>query len=84
MSAALEDTHVRSKLGAHDCGQDAVDAGDLRQAHVLLAIGRKLAVDALIEFGDVLVELFETRELHLEHEAMMFLDPDGGRARSHR
>jgi hypothetical protein len=49
--------------------------GGLRRAHVLLAVGRKLAVDAFIEFGDVLVELFETRELHLEHEAMMVLDP---------
>ena len=55
--------------------QDAIDAGDLRQAHMVLAVGLKLAVDAFIEFGDVPVELFETRELHLEHEAMMVLDP---------
>ena len=75
MSATLEDAHVRSKLGNQDRGQDAIDAGDFRQPHVLLAVGRKLAVDALIELGDVLVELLETRELHLEHEAMMFLDP---------
>jgi len=55
--------------------QDAIDAGDLRQAHMVLAVGLKLAVDAFIEFGDVPVELFETRELHLEHEAMMLFDP---------
>jgi hypothetical protein len=41
-SGPLEDGHVRSKLGDHDHGQDAIDAGDLCQAHVLLAVGISL------------------------------------------
>jgi hypothetical protein len=41
----------------------AIDARDRRQAGVLLTVGRELGIDALVELRDVLVELFEAREL---------------------
>ena len=74
MRGALEDGHVRSQLGDDRRCDDAIDAGDDRQAGVVLAVGCELDVDGLVELRNVLVELLQAGELHLENEAMAFLD----------
>src|SRR5580704_11687763 len=71
---ALEDAHVRPQLRDDRGGNDTIDARDGREARVLLAVRCELRVDPLVELRDVLLELLDACELHLEQEAVVLFD----------
>jgi hypothetical protein len=70
----FEDAHVRAEFGDDDRAQHPIDTWDLGETLAMLAVRVELCVDARIELPDVLVQLLQPRELHLQDEAMVLLD----------